>query len=154
MAKVYVKIVIRKKKDEVYKVLLGMERYSEFLRDVKHISILTSAEDLIISEWKIDVDGTPIEWIQETTWDRTSQKWISFRMVQGDYQRYEGKWLLEEVGDGKTRVTLSAEFEWGVPGLERFVGSILEQKASDSLRGMLVAIRRELHRCPVSRGCE
>ena len=146
MVNINVAALIRKKKETVYQALKEIEKFPSFLKDVKEIVIRSSNGRKIISDWKIDIDGTPIEWHQEMILDDLHQSAIFFRMIEGDYERYEGRWLLQEKADGVTRVELQAEFDWGVPGLERFVGKILEDKAIKSLKGMLYSLRKELHR--------
>ena len=146
MVKVNISAVIRRKKDLVYQALKELDRFPAFLRDVKEIFIRSLNGNLIISDWKVDIDGTPIEWRQETLLDEESHRIIAFRMIEGDYERYEGKWVLEEQGDETTRVDLHVEFDWGLPVAERFVGGVLEEKARRSVRGMFFALRKELHR--------
>lgn len=145
MTSVKVTALIRRRKELVYRTLREMERFPVFLRDVKKISIERSDGNRVISDWKIDIEGTPVEWRQETLFNDATQDAIMFRMLEGDYERYEGRWALEEVTDNVTRVKLEAQFQWGVPGLERYVNNVLEEKAGNSLKGMLFAIRRELH---------
>lgn len=139
-------VIIWKKKEIVYEALKATEKFPSFLKDVKKISIISGNGNKAVSDWAVDIDGTPIRWRQETIFDDNNQKVIRFKMIDGDYEKYEGEWLLEEVSEGRTRVELRAEFKWGVPGLERFVGDILEEKALVSLKGMLFALRKELQR--------
>jgi ribosome-associated toxin RatA of RatAB toxin-antitoxin module len=146
MTSVKAAAVIRRRKEQVYRVLREMDRFPSFLRDVKEISVKQSDSNRVISDWKIDIEGTPVEWRQETVFDEATQDTITFRMLEGDYERFEGKWELEKVSDDVTRVKLQAQFQWGVPGLERYVSNVLEEKASDSMKGMLFSIRRELHK--------
>ena len=56
----------------------------------------------------------------------------------------KGIWKLEGSNNGKTNVFISADFDWGIPKLEKFIGHILEKKARRSLRGMLNAITKKL----------
>ena len=93
MVKVNISAVIRRKKDLVYQALKELDRFPAFLRDVKEIFIRSLNGNLIISDWKVDIDGTPIEWRQETLLDEESHRIIAFRMIEGDYERYEGKWV-------------------------------------------------------------
>lgn len=146
MASISVVAVIRRRKEIVYQALKDIEKFPSFMKGVKEIWIRNSNGNRMTSLWKIDVDGTPIEWAQETILDDLEKKSVRFKMIEGDYDKYEGEWLLEEKEGGITRVELHAVFDWGVPGLERFVGKVLEEKARLSLKGMLFAIRKELHR--------
>lgn len=137
--------VIHRDRQTVYQALREMEHFPSFLKDVKEIFIRGAEDNKVVSDWKVDIDGTPIEWRQETLFDDTNHEIIRFRMLEGDYEKYEGEWLLEPQGAHATKVNIRAIFEWGVPGLERFVGHIFDDKARTSLRRMLYAIRRELH---------
>lgn len=146
MAKVCVSAIIRTNKEMVYRALRNIEGFPHFLKDLRALSIVASGNGKVISDWKVDIEGTPIEWRQETIFDEANHNRILFRMIEGDYEKYEGQWNLKELSEGITLVELHAEFKWGVPGLERFVGDILEQKACRSLKGMLYALRRKLQR--------
>lgn len=138
--------LIRKNRQTVYQALRDIERFPSFLKDVKQIVLRSSNGNKIVTDWKVDIDGTPIQWSQETLLDDRNQRVIHFKMLEGDYDQYEGTWLLEEIDKNATRVKVCVHFNWGVPGLERFIGKTFEEKARATLKGMLFALRKELER--------
>ena len=146
MAEVRVSAIIRRSKGLVRETLMRVDEFPKFLKDLRAVSIVTSDGGKIISDWKIDIEGTPIEWRQESAFDERDRDAIVFKMIEGDYEEYEGRWYLKELSKDATLVELYAEFKWGVPGLERFVGDILQEKACRSLKGMLYALRKRLHK--------
>ena len=66
-------------------------------------------------------------------------------MLESDYDSCAGEWKIEQSPNG-TKITLSADFDWGIPNLEKFVGPVLKRKAYKGLHGMLRCIKKELKR--------
>lgn len=126
----------------VFTVIRDMEKYPQFMRDVKSVRILKDAkENTVVSQWNIDVDGTPIEWTQEDSVDDTAMT-VVFKSVKGNYQ-YEGKWQVIPTAGG-AKITINAAFDWGVPNFEKYFGSVYEKKAMLSIKSMLIAIKRRV----------
>ena len=144
MPKINLSTMVQKPLSLVYKILERVDNFHFFMRDVKGIKIIKRLENMIISEWKVDIDGTPVEWIQEDLYDKNKSQ-IEFRMLEGDFQEYQGRWIFEPRKD-HTKIILEANLGWGVPNFEKYVGTFLEKKASESIRGMLWVIRREINR--------
>lgn len=137
-------IIVSQSVDEVYNLLKDMERFSEFMRDIKKSKVVKREGDKMITEWEAEVDGAPLRWVEEDIIDE-KEKRISFRMLESDYESCTGEWKVEATSGG-TKITLSANFNWGIPNLERFVGHILKRKAYKGLHGMLRCIKKELKR--------
>lgn len=142
MPKIESHIIIKKPREEVFKLLKDMEHFSEFMRDVKSLKILEQNENKLITQWQIEIEKTAINWKEEDIFDDKAYT-LKFRMLEGDYEEYQGTWqLLPHFG--ATLLKISAVFDWGIPVLEMFVGDVLEKKAQLAFKGMLKSIKKRL----------
>ena len=141
MPAIKVQVVINSNENKIFALIRNMEGFPKFMCHVKVIEILERMPDRIISEWKVDIDGAPIEWQEEDIFDEKNMT-CKFRTIKGDYQ-YSGVWKLEEIEKNKTKVSISVNFDWEMPNFEKFIGYLLERKARNSLRSMLNAIKKE-----------
>lgn len=142
MPKIIVSAIIESDIKSVFNLIKDIERFPEFMRDVKSIRILENLPDRIISEWQTDIDGTPISWTEEDIFDETTLTW-RFKAIKSDY-KYEGVWSLEEINENKTKVSVVADFDWEVPNFEKYFGKVYEKKAKNSLKSMLNALKKRL----------
>lgn len=132
---------IRKDKGSVYGILKAMDQFPSFVNGIKHIKITKKMGNMIVAEWKINIDGANIIWIERATFYDKDMK-IKFKMLEGDYDQYEGQWVLEDAPHG-TILRLVANINWGAPGLMKFVGPLIEKKTRRALRGLLLGIKRK-----------
>jgi carbon monoxide dehydrogenase subunit G len=61
---------------------------------------------------------------------------LSWRQEKGELQSVDGSWVLEDLGNGRTRATYSLEVDLG-----RMLGMVLRGPLVDALRSMLVGAR-------------
>ncbi len=145
MPKIEVSTIVRKKdKQAVYDLLKEMQNFPIFMHGVKKLDIIEKKDNKMITSWKVEIDGASLLWKEEDTFN-DKEKSLKFKMLEGDYDNYEGKWQLEELS-GDTKIILSANFDWGVPAFEKLVGDVLRRKARNSLRSMLNAIKKLLEK--------
>ncbi len=142
MPKIIVSVKIQKPKEEVYQLIKNFEDFPNFMQDVKSLKVIKRLSDnKILTAWNIEVDGAPIDWTEEDYFDEANFR-IEFSMNEGSYNEYQGFWLLQGLHNA-TKLTLEANFDWGIPVLEKFIGKTLEDKARRSLLGMAQAIKKK-----------
>ena len=128
----------------VYKVLKKIERFPEFMPQIKKIKILRYLPpNRQISEWEVEIEGTIIRWKEEESYN-DEHRTLSFRMIEGDFKAFEGRWITEEAQASKARVTVEAVFDWGLPNLGKHVAPVLEKKAKINFTRMVAALRRNM----------
>ncbi len=133
-------VIVGKQQKDLYDLLRSLEQYPTFLAQIENLKVLSTTSDTALAEWRINVNGTPLRWKQLDIYDDVQGR-IRFRMLEGDYEHYEGEWQLHPVGD-KTQLSLTATIEWGLPHLSRYVDPFLQRKAELAIRSMLRAIKR------------
>lgn len=130
--------------DIVFPTIKDIERFPDFVKDVKSISILHRQSPAVwVSQWNIDVDGTSISWTEEDIVDDNLCT-LSFRLIDGDY-KYHGVWKVESVDSNSSKISVYASFDWEVPNFEKYFGSVYEHKARLALRGMLIALKNRIN---------
>jgi len=139
-----VSVPIRGSKESIYTLLKNMEQFPQFIRDIKSIKVTKKMDNTFITEWNITIDGANIAWLERDTFNNRDMH-IKFKMLHGDFNVYEGEWLLK---DERQRIVLSLSvyIDWGAPALIKFVKPIIEKKTKRALRTFLLAIKKEVER--------
>ena len=150
MLTIKLSILVNANKEKVFKLLKDIEFFPKFIKNIESVKIIKrTSNNEILSEWKVDIDGAPAEWKQQDVFDDENFK-IEFRMLEGDYDKYIGRWEILDASRG-SKINLTTEFDWGIPNLEKFVGYILARKAKKNLKGMLMAVKKELEKGNLNR---
>lgn len=109
---------------------------------VKNLKIIKRlSQNSFICLWEIDIEGAPVSWKEEVYFEDKEYQ-VKFRMLEGSYKDYHGYWQLEDTLNG-CKLSIKADYDWGIPILEAYVGSILEKKARRGLLGMITAIKNK-----------
>jgi len=144
MSQIKAYTTIKESKEIIYDLLKDLEKFPAFIRDIKSIRIMKRKRNVMITEWKISIDGVDVIWTEEDTFDDQDMR-IKFRMLEGDYDKYEGEWAIEDTPAG-VRLRLFANIDWGAPRLVKYVKPILERKTRQAFRTFLMAIKKEIER--------
>ncbi len=127
---------------EVYALAKDMERYPEFMPDVESVKVTERQEHRTVTEWETSVDGTPILWTEEDLFD-DARFVIDYRLIEGDLDKFEGQWRFVESA-GATHVTLTVDYDFGIPELTNLIGPTLEQKVAENSEMMLQGMKRRI----------
>jgi len=133
-------ININAEPDKVFSFAKNMEQFPQYMRDVESVKVLERCENFTLTEWVTNVDGTPIIWIEEDHFS-DEQKSISFRLTEGDLDKFEGTWTFLEQNGG-TEVELGVDFDFGIPHLEELIGPTLVTKVKENSDMMLEGMKR------------
>lgn len=144
MPHIEVSIIIKGASSKVYNTLKSMENFPNFMRDVKSLKIIKNFPDQIITAWEIEIEGAPVKWKEEDIFDDEKLE-LNFNAIEGDYKEYRGKWKIIPQ-HSHTKLTIEANFDWGIPVLEKYVGKTLEKRARLALLGMLKAIKNKVEK--------
>jgi ribosome-associated toxin RatA of RatAB toxin-antitoxin module len=126
----------------VYELGKKMEDFPQFMPDVEKVEILKREGSRAISEWTTSVEGAPIVLTEEDLFD-DSKLLITYRLIVGDLDKFEGTWRFLPEGNG-TKVTLGVDFDFGMPALTELIGPTLELKVRENSRMMLEAMKTNI----------
>lgn len=135
-------IVIEGDAADVYALAKEMEAYPGFMKDVETVKVIERNGDGTVTEWATNVDGLPICWKERDVFDDQA-KGIKYQLIEGDLDKFEGEWTFEPV-DGGTKVTLTVDFDFGMPTLADLVGPILEEKVKENSQMMLAGMKSKI----------
>lgn len=142
MSYVQSSIIIKGDKFEIYKLAKNMEEFPSFMPDVKSVKVIERIGDNTITEWSSELEGAPISWKELDEFNEKKPE-IKYKLLEGDLDKFEGEWRFEEVAEG-VKVTLTVDFDFGMPSLEKIVGPILKIKVENNCQMMLQAIKKRL----------
>ena len=135
------RIVVDAPARDVYELAKDQERFPQFMPDVESVTIVERLPDRVITRWKTLVEEAPIEWIEEDLFDDARTR-IDYKLLEGDLDTFEGAWTFVET-EGQTQVTLSVDYDFGVPTLAELIGPTLHKKVQENSEMMLAALKRE-----------
>lgn len=135
-------IIIQGAIEDVYELAKDMERYPEFMPDVESVKVIKREPNLTVTEWETSVDGTPIMWTEQDIFDDKSFT-IEYQLIEGDLDKFEGIWKFENTPDG-TRVTLTVDYDFGIPELTNLIGPTLAEKVGENSEMMLQGMKNRI----------
>lgn len=126
----------------VYELASDMEKFPDFMPDVHKVKLVKKEGNKTVTAWETEVDGISISWTEEELFDDEAFK-ISYKLIEGDLDKFEGEWRFEETPSG-TKVTMTVDFDFGMPNLEELLGPVLEMKVKENSEMMLSGIKTKM----------
>ena len=136
------KQIIKAPLEKVYELACNMEGYPNFMPDVQSVKVVQRGENSTITDWVTDIDGTEIMWNEEDHFDSANHI-IEYKLLDGDLDKFEGQWRFVSCPEG-TEVTLTCDFDFGIPELVHLIGDILIIKVGENCEMMLKGLKDQL----------
>lgn len=144
MPVIEVKRTIAAPMDKVIEIARDVERYPEFMPDVKSVKVLEQSDDGKRQkvEWVgvIKQFSREIRWIQEDTWDEANNR-VDFVQVEGDYDKMQGYWQFTPNGD-KTEFVNYLDYEYNVPLLGPLLTKVIDFLVRQNLNSIMDSIEK------------
>lgn len=140
MPEVTAEIHIGAQPDQVYGLAKNIERFPEFLPNVQKVTVTERDGSRVVSEWAglVPEFRRTIKWTEEDHWDDEARS-CCFRLLRGDWDRYDGRWTFE-ARDGGTLVRLEIRYEYNVPLvgplIRRLLRKLVQRNAEETLVGL------------------
>ncbi|MBR4748126.1 MAG: SRPBCC family protein [Abditibacteriota bacterium] len=153
MSQVNTSIIIHAPVDKVYAFSKEVDKFPEFMPDMKSIEILdrtpTDTGVQYLSRWvgSIQKFNLTVKWEETDLWD-DSRRVCEFFMPEGrgDYEVYRGVWEFEDMGGGDTLVKLAMEVEYNVPMVGGIIKKLIAKLVRENADGMLGAIKEQVEK--------
>lgn len=142
MPYVETEIFIKGEPHKVYEFACEMEKFPEYMRDVEEVNVLERNGKSTITEWVTNIDGTPIIWTEEDKFDGENLT-ITYKMIEGDLDKFEGDWKFIPENDG-CKVVLGVDYDFGMPSLTELIGPTLRQKVRENSEMMLEGMKKKI----------
>jgi ribosome-associated toxin RatA of RatAB toxin-antitoxin module len=122
--------------EEVWALVEDVTRAPEWQDGLKDIETLERDDEgrATLVESETDAKVRSVRSIVRFTYEPPTR--LSWTQEKGELKSVEGSWVLEDLGDGRTRATYDLEVELG-----RMLGMVIRGPLVDALRGMLVNAR-------------
>ena len=141
LPRVEVSKIINAPIDKVFAICSDMVSFAEFMPDVESVSLIEEGANYTITDWKTKLQGKRIEWREREDYDSVNYH-IRYEQIKGDLKKMEGEWIFTESEDG-TGVTLTMDFEFGLPLLEPVLNPVALLALRKNMNGMLSAIKNK-----------
>lgn len=138
------KTLIKGEGRKIYEIISNMQAYPDFMQDLISVDILERGEGYTLSHWVSDVDGRKIVWTEKDEFYPEDLK-ITYRQTEGDLKKMEGEWKIKEEG-GCCEVSLSVDFEFGIPMIAGLLNPILKKKVRENSDNMLRALKGQIEK--------
>lgn len=142
MPYIEVSTIVQANKFECYEIAKNMEAYPKFMENVNDVKIIDRGENFTITSWDTNVDGRAFKWKEKDMLDEVTPK-IQYYQISGDLKKFQGEWRFDEENN-QTKVTLTVDFELGIPMLATLLNPILKKKVRINSEAMLQAIKQRL----------
>ncbi|MCK4486383.1 MAG: SRPBCC family protein [Desulfobacterales bacterium] len=129
-------------RQQAYAIMKDVERYPEYMASVKSIEVLERNQDMLITRWDADIEGAPVNWVQNV-WMKDESQEMTFEATEGDFDVFRGKWSVSQSGT-EVWLKLIVEYKLGIPVIEEVLGPVLEEKVKANSEAMLEAIVSQL----------
>jgi ribosome-associated toxin RatA of RatAB toxin-antitoxin module len=148
MPRVESSIVIAADVETVYGTAKEVERFPEFMPDVKSVRVLERSEEgrRTVVEWVglIPEFKTTIKWIEEDQWNDAAHS-CDFRLVRGDFKSYSGRWEFTPTPDG-TCFTSLVDYEYDIPLIGPLIKALILKKMRENVDRLQAALKEHIER--------
>ncbi|MCK8817651.1 SRPBCC family protein [Natroniella sulfidigena] len=135
-------IVVQGDIEQAYQLAKDMESYPDFMPNVINVDLVKEAKNETITSWITEVDGKKICWKERDIFNDAEYE-IIYQQLSGDLKEFNGRWKLESLAQG-TKISLTVNFEFGIPMLSSLLHPILKKKVANNSRSMLEAIKKQI----------
>ncbi len=144
MPDVHAEILIQAPPERVYAVAKDIERFAEFLPNVRQVTIREREGSRVVSEWTglVPEFKRTLHWVEEDVWDDTALA-CRFRCLSGDWDRYEGTWTFSPE-DGQARVRLEISYDYNVPLIGALIKQLLRKLVARNAEETLAGLKRQV----------
>ena len=148
MPRVQNEITIRAGVEAVYAIARDVERFPEFMPDVKSTRVLERSEDgrRTVVEWVglIPEFKTTVKWVEEDRWDDAAHT-CEFSLVSGDFKQYGGRWVFAPVPEG-TCFTSVVDYEYDIPLIGPLIKALIRKKMHENVERFQAALKERVER--------
>lgn len=129
---------------EAYEIAKRMEEYPKFMENLDYVLVVERGDGYTITDWQAKLEGRKFRWQEKDIFDDANHT-ITYKQTAGDLKKFEGQWSFVQEGD-ITRITLTVDFEMGIPVLAALLNPIAKKAIKSNSDGMLEAIKKKVEK--------
>lgn len=144
MPRVESSIIINGPLERVYECARDIERFPEYMPDVKDVRILERDGGRVLSEWSAHVPDfkMDVKWVEEDLWNDEART-CDFKLVKGDYAAYSGRWTFTE-RDGGTLFHSVVDYEYDIPLIGALIKGLVQRKVKENVDQILACVKAKV----------
>jgi len=131
--------MVQAQPDEVYRIAGDMESYPAIMDNVDSVVVTERGDGYTHTAWDTRLHGRRIKWTERDDFD-PENLCIRYHLLEGDLKKFEGEWRFEPA-EGGTKVTLTVDFDFGIPTLAAILNPVARLVVKENCRQMLEAIK-------------
>lgn len=142
MPRVESSIIINGHIDKVYECAKDVERFPDYMPDVKDVKIIERGENgRVVTEWTAYIPDfkMSVKWTEEDLWDDEAKR-CDFKLVKGDYTAYSGFWTFDPV-DGGIQFDSVVDYEYNIPLIGALIQGLVQRKVQENVDQILSAVK-------------
>lgn len=130
--------------ESVYALIADLESFPRYMESVDSVTVLRRDGNESESEWRVRLQGAPFHWVERDVYLPEEGR-IVYEQTAGDLKVFQGEWRLEPADSG-TSVTLTCEFEFGMPMIASLFNPVAKLMLRRNVESMLDGLAKELAR--------
>lgn len=146
MPEIVNRIEIQADADVVYRAARDVERFPEFMPDVKSVAVVERSPDgsRLVAEW---VTWMPefrltVKWTEEDHWDDAART-CEFTLVKGDFKEYGGTWRFIPVAAGTVFESV-VHYVIEIPLVGPLIHGVIKKKMYENVERLQQALKRRV----------
>lgn len=130
--------------EKVYECAQDIEKFPQFVTDVKDVKIIARDGSVVTSEWSAYIPDfkMTVKWVEEDHWNDET-KTCDFKLVKGDYAAYSGKWAFSEE-NGQTTFDSVVDYEYDIPLIGALIKGLVQKKVQESVDQILSSVKEKV----------
>ncbi|NLC58465.1 MAG: hypothetical protein GX774_16650 [Armatimonadetes bacterium] len=145
MPRIETSILVNAEIDRVFALARDIERYPEFMPDIKSVRITERTAERQVSEWVGLVQAGRVslemKWTEDDFWDEATHT-CRWRQLKGDFQQYDGMWTFTPTETG-TQMSLAIDFRYEVPLVGPLIKSLVNRLMKANAEAILAALKEQ-----------
>ena len=128
---------------DTFASLCNFEQYPVCASAVRSLTILERNGDRMVTQWEVAFHTGTLRWTEEdhirVLADRSV---IQFKQLEGDVESFAGEWGVRDEDYG-CALWFTADFDIGIPSLDRTLGPIAEQMLRQNAKSIIEGLLGE-----------
>ncbi len=143
MPRIEASVLVQAPVEKIFALARDIERYPDFMPDVKSVRIVEREGARVLSEWVglVKKYHVEVKWAEEDVWDE-AERTCCFRQTKGDYKQYEGVWTFTTTAGG-TEMRLEMDYLYEVPLIGPLIKALVGRLMQENAEAMLAALKAE-----------
>lgn len=138
-------IILKQEGWRIFELLKRIDKFSESVASIGSITMERQLPSVDLTRWRIKFGGADLRWSQKN-WFSDEHFSVAFKMIDGDFENFEGQLRLDGANNGETRLDLMLSIDWKSIDLSQEDSASLERKTRLAVRRLFRQIQHNTSR--------